>query len=93
MDSFVVEQFKEDRRKALLSLDLARVRAYMRKYGERPPDDDQMLLVSIHKARTGAKDLPQSARLHSKRWLTVRGYSSMDDGDLTPDQERGAPMR
>lgn len=38
--------------------------------------------VTLHKARTGAVSLPRELRVASKRWLTERGYGSLDDGDL-----------
>ncbi len=84
---FDFEQFKADQRAAFLSLDLAQIRAFLAKYGEQPPKSDVVLLAGIHKARTALKTLPMEARIESKQWLTERGMSSLDDGDVSQAAE------
>jgi hypothetical protein len=75
--------FKRDRREALLSLDKAKIMAYLRKYGEDPrPSSDEVFWAGIHKARTALPELPVEARLASKAWLEAHGSKSEDDGDL-----------
>lgn len=78
-----LEQFKRDRTDALLSLDPAKIRAYLAKYGETAAPDPHVFMVGVHKAITGCRDLPLAARQASKAWLTERYYSSCDDGELT----------
>ena len=76
-------QFLVERRKALLSMDKTKILAYVQKWGVRNiPQDEKMFWVTIHKARTGATDLPLPERRKSKLWLSQRGFQSLDDGDL-----------
>jgi hypothetical protein len=84
MKTLEIERWMRDRDEALLSLDRAKIEAYMTKYGEADslPKDDRVFWMSIHKARTGARTLPMEARSLSKQWLTERGLSSFDDGDV-----------
>lgn len=77
-----IERFLQDRDSALLSLDEGKLRAYMRKYGETPPSNPIVFWVGVHKAITGCMSLPIEFRRASAMWLAVRGYKSMDDGDL-----------
>jgi hypothetical protein len=53
-----------------------------RKWNVRTPDDPVVFWIGIHKARTACLSLPREAHLFSKMWLMVRGYDSMDDGEL-----------
>ena len=80
--AFSMTQFIKDRDEALLSLDEAKLKAYLRKYGEEPPEDSRVFWLAIHKAITACKSLPIDFRRKSAMWLAVRGSSSMDDGDL-----------
>jgi hypothetical protein len=41
-----------------------------------------VLEITWHKSITAALALPKAYRQKSKEWLTVRGYQSLDDGDL-----------
>lgn len=81
--SMDIKQFVRERNAALLSLDKDRIVAYLTKYGEKPHPDEEIFWIGIHKARTACTQLPKAARLESKRWLDERGYSSMDNGDLS----------
>ena len=76
MEPINMEQFLADRREALLSLDLEKVRAYARKYGEPTTDDDQVLTIAIHQARCAALDLPLHERTQSADWLAAHGYAA-----------------
>lgn len=78
-----IEEFLNDRREALMSLDAVKIRAYMRKWGgESLPYEPRTFWAAVHKAITAAKDLPVEFRQRAKTWLTQRGLESMDDGDL-----------
>ncbi len=78
-----IEQFKRERNEALLSLDVAKIRAYLLKWnGDTGPADEGVFMAGIHKAITGCKDLPPEHRRSSKAWLVERGLQSLDDGDL-----------
>lgn len=76
------EQFIKDRNDALLSLDKDKILAYCAKYGVSMPSDDETFWCGIHKAITGNVGLPYDFKKQSKQWLSERGYSSLDDGDL-----------
>jgi hypothetical protein len=78
-----IEEWRKDRREALLSLDEQKVRAYFRKYNDHEmPSDMELFWGAIHKAITGSTDLPIEFRRASKRYLDERGLKSFDDGDL-----------
>lgn len=79
-------QFLADRREVLLSMDIEKFRAYMRRYGQNPPSDDSVALIAMHMARTGAKDLPMRERIISKKWLLKRGLRTMDDAGEIPEE-------
>lgn len=81
-----INQFIQERNAALLSLDEAKIRAYMEKYSG--PDyplnkaTPEVFWRAVHKAITGCPSLPWEFRMKSKAWLDERGSKSMDDGDL-----------
>ena len=75
--------FVAERDAAYLSMDESRIRAYMTKHGVPAPANPETFWISVHMTRTGAKSLPIEARRESKRWLSERGYRSMDDGELS----------
>lgn len=79
-----LEQFKKDRKLALLSLDEQKIRAMYKKYNDDRdmPANAELFWRSVHKAITGCLDLPIEFRHKSKLWLNERGYKSLDDGDL-----------
>jgi len=81
---FDVRAFVKERDEVLLSDDLGRVWAFMRKYNPALPEPSsrEVMEIALHKARTGALSLPVELRRASKKWLTERGYKSFDDGDL-----------
>jgi len=73
-------EFVADRREALLSMNLDKINAYMRKHGSAftLPDND-IGWMAVHKARTAATDLPMDERKKSAEWLESRGYQSWGD--------------
>ena len=75
-------QFVAERNAALLSLDRARIVAYMVKYGNAVPRDQELFWLGVHKARTAIPTLPMAARIESKRWLEARDSQSLDEGDI-----------
>ena len=78
-----LEQFKIDQRKALLSLDEAKIRDFARKYGARLPVGSGVAFWgAVHKARTAITSLPIEERRKSKQWLLDNGFTSWDDGDV-----------
>jgi len=82
MAEFDMQEFLKDRDEALLSLDETKLRAYMRKYGSPMSEKPEVFWCGVHKAITGCKSLPIEFRRSSAMWLAVRGFKSMDDGDL-----------
>lgn len=84
MDS--LNEFLNERAEALLSMDKQKIIAYYKKWnGTEIPtsmNSDELFWIAIHKAITGAKDLPLEARKKSKAWLAERDFKSLDDGDL-----------
>lgn len=79
-----IESFVKERDDMLMSGDVDRVIAFHAKHnpGVAPFSSREVAEVSMHKARTAAKSLPMSFRSESKKWLSERGYTSHDDGDV-----------
>lgn len=79
-----IKAFVAERDEVLLACDVDRMIALHTKYnpGSRTFISREIAEIALHKARTVAKSLPIESRLASKRWLSERGYSSLDDGDL-----------
>jgi hypothetical protein len=69
-----LDQFLEDRTKALLSMDKYKIVAYFKKYGGIIPKSEEMFWAGVHQARTALKDLPDSERIASEKWLLERGF-------------------
>jgi hypothetical protein len=97
-----IKKFVSERNAALQSLDEQTIRAFFRKWtGREMTDaDPNVFWGAIHKAITGATDLPIELRRKSKAWLDAHGLKSFDDGDLegaaagrryAPDREGSAP--
>ncbi len=66
-------QFIKDREDALLSLDKAKIKAYMLKYGVPIPADD-VFWMAVHRAISLCTTFPDAARQKSKEWLDERGH-------------------
>ncbi len=80
---FDVSAFVKERDAALLSGDIAECKKYWKKWnpGLKFPND-MVAEMGMHKAITACLSLPLEFRKQSKAWLSERGYTSMDDGDL-----------
>lgn len=73
--------FNRERNEALTSMDEHRIRAMVRKWnGTEMPSNKKVFWGAVHKAITGALNLPIEVRRTSKAWLDER--KSLDDGDL-----------
>lgn len=78
-----IKAFVAARNAALMSLDEQTIRAFFRKWNGRDlPTNEFTFWGSVHKAITGATDLPIELRRKSKAWLDSNGLRSFDDGDL-----------
>lgn len=79
-----IKAFVKERDEMLCACDIDRMIAFHDKYNpSSPPFPNREIAESaLHKARTAAKSLPVEHRTSSKRWLSLRGMRSMDDGDL-----------
>ncbi len=75
----LIKQFVTDRDAALLSRDLAKITASMRKYGSPELPDSEVGWRAIHKARTGIRNLSADEKQKSKDWLAAHGSAHMDD--------------
>ncbi len=77
------KDFISERNKTLLTRDIDKVMAFLKEWN---PDvtlqSSDVVEVGMHKSITAIASLPIEDRLASKRWLTARGYCSLDDGDL-----------
>ncbi len=74
-----IKQFQADRDAALLSLDETKIRAFAQKYEAPLPSDPDTFWTAVHKARTGAKSLPEFDRRISMSWLSDRGFKDFAD--------------
>lgn len=79
-----IKAFVQERDEMLMAGDIDRLIAFHEKHnpGVRAFPNREVAEISLHKARTGAKSLPMSYRVKSLKWLTERGYTSLDDGDI-----------
>jgi len=78
-----IKKFRKDRYEALVSLDIAKIRNFAEKYGEKLPILDEPFWRGVHKARVHMTDLSDEARCYSLGWLDARGSESLDDGRLS----------
>ena len=75
------EEFYRQRYAALLSMDLATINAYLRRWGSPIVlTDDETSWGGIHKARTALPDFPADEKAKSKVWLAEHGYYHLGDG-------------
>lgn len=74
-----MKDFIRDRNEALLSLDLKKINAYMRKYGSVELPDNEIGWRAVHKARTAILDLPADEKQKSKDWLAAHGSQHWGD--------------
>lgn len=77
MSQAQLKQFISDRYEALMSMDKNKITSFAQKYDlHHIPSEDETFWIAVHKARTGASDLPKDERLKSHKWLTDLGYGS-----------------
>ena len=79
-----IKAFVKERDEMLLANDIDKMLEFHKKHNPHtpPPSSREIAEIGLHKARTAAMSLPIEERKKSKDWLTVRGYNSLDDGDL-----------
>jgi hypothetical protein len=77
-----LQQFVKERNHVLLYQGPSDLKEFLKKRGLPVPKNKQLMELTWHKSITAAKSLPLEYRQKSKDWLTVRGYHSLDDGDL-----------
>jgi hypothetical protein len=69
--------FLEDRHEALVSMNLDKINAYMKKYGSAfTLPDNEIGWAAVHKARTACLSLSDEERATSERWLTEHHMGS-----------------
>jgi len=77
-----IREFNEKRNKLLLAHDLEGLRKFLKERKMPYPRDNATMRVTMHKSITAVQSLPKEFRQKSKDWLTNRGLTSLDDGDL-----------
>lgn len=79
-----IKAFVKERDEMLMSGDVDLCIAFHEKHNAviRAFPNRQVAEISLHQARTAARSLPMGYRLESKKWLSERGYTSLDDGEL-----------
>lgn len=83
-DEKMVADFVRERNEALITLDVDKVIAFHNKWN---PDSQLNISrenseIGMHKAITAVSNLPREIRMNSKRWLSERGYKSLDEGKI-----------
>ena len=89
-----IKSFVKERNAALLSLDKKKIIAYMRKYQETQPEQEDELIfwASVHKARLQITTMPESEKEISRIWLLSHGFKTDIFWDrLTHAHETGLP--
>lgn len=82
-DAEEIQQFKNEQREALISMDEQKIRAFAAKWnGTQMPTNMEMFWCSVHKAITGLRTFPIGRRRESKAWLDERGWKSWGDSEL-----------
>ena len=73
----MLEEFVKERNEPLFSLDLNKIEAYMKKYGqpevEEVPDD--LFWASVYKAICGISNAPDELVSKALMWLHKNGYT------------------
>lgn len=77
-----IRDFVQKRNKILMGNDHEALRRFMKERKMPYPRNKALLEITWHKSITASTGLPRAYRLLSKDWLEVRGYHSLDDGDL-----------
>mgnify|MGYP000884839263 CR=1 FL=1 len=71
-------EFVCERNKALCSLNEEKILSFCRKYGVYHPHSDLEFWKSVHEARISIKDIPESAKEVSRKWLSSHGFQSSE---------------
>lgn len=71
-----IQRFVSERNEALFSLDEAKIKAYLRKYGEKEVADAPELIfwAAVYKAILGITDAPEELKEKAKGWLARNGF-------------------
>jgi len=69
-----MSDFIRERNEALLSLDRNKIEAYLKKYKESIPKNENVFWAAIHKARLAVTDFSEDVKEVSREWLTEHGF-------------------
>lgn len=74
-----IERFVKDRDEALFSLDEAKIKAYLRKYGETEVADAPELIfwAAVYKAILGITYAPDNLKRKARGWLARNGFCAI----------------
>lgn len=79
MNKYALKRFTKDRNKALLSLDKAKILAFMRKYQIPEPSSNIVFWAGVHKGIVNMKAATEEQRQRSYAWLIEHGFSGEID--------------
>lgn len=91
-----IREWKAKRQDMLMRMDLSMARQHIIDSGHTPPEDNETLLASLHKARYEVPSIPDGLRHASRQWLEERGCLRLGglpwpaDGELPTGAEGGA---
>lgn len=71
-----IRDFVIERDRALTTLDID----WARRQARGAPPSDEVILISMHKARLGVISLPEPLKEESRQWLRARGFKTLDGG-------------
>ena len=73
----MLEEFVKERNEALFSLDLNKIEAYMKKYGQPEVEEvpDNLFWANVYQAICGIKDAPDELVSKALMWLYKNGYT------------------
>lgn len=71
-----INEFLEDRREALWSMNKAKLAAFIVKHGVRVPSNEETFWAWVHKQRYHDATMPKGARDYSEQWLSRHGFST-----------------
>jgi hypothetical protein len=77
-----VKQFIKETREAYFSFDEERIRATLKKYKIKPPEDSKALMRSTCKMILAIKDAPADKVAIAKSWLRENGKPEDIDGNV-----------
>jgi hypothetical protein len=80
--TWTIQEYREQRNAALLSLDENIIRDHLFKFGFPVPSNTEAFWLGIHKAITACTDLPIEFRKQSAQWLFDHGSTPWDGWTL-----------